>query len=216
MSSLHSSAAPRWLSDEEAPMADSFARTLRAFAEQKRAEARPRSSPATPITQPRPLRPLGPLQQGPEKAPAGKTPGAKIGQAPPATTARPQETEAEDAVAQPAKKAVAHKAPRPRKTPLLTRAWGWLQKRSAFSAKKQLRVCEMVSLGEKRFVAVVQIQEQKFLIGGGSSGVSLLAELDGETEPDLGAALENEESPSEGEELSRILASIASAGGRLR
>ena len=67
----------------------------------------------------------------------------------------------------------ARKPPRPQNAPLLARAWGWLQKQNAFSANKQLHVCESVSLGEKRFVAVVQIDGQKFLIGGGASGVSV-------------------------------------------
>jgi len=44
--------------------------------------------------------------------------------------------------------------------------------------EKQLRVSETVPLGEKRFVAVLQCEGRKFLIGGGSSGVSLLTSLD--------------------------------------
>ncbi len=40
-----------------------------------------------------------------------------------------------------------------------------------------LRVCENVSLGEKRFVAVVQVDDERFLIGGSSSSVSLLTRL---------------------------------------
>ncbi|HTV16385.1 MAG TPA: flagellar biosynthetic protein FliO [Acidobacteriaceae bacterium] len=43
---------------------------------------------------------------------------------------------------------------------------------------KQLRVAETISLGDKRFVAVVHVDGQKFLIGGGTSGVSLLTQLD--------------------------------------
>jgi flagellar biogenesis protein FliO len=44
-------------------------------------------------------------------------------------------------------------------------------------ARKSLRVCESVSLGEKRFVAVVQVDEERFLIGGSSGSVSLLSRL---------------------------------------
>ena len=44
----------------------------------------------------------------------------------------------------------------------------------AQQARKNLRVCEKVSLGEKRFVAVVQVDEERFLIGGSSGSVSLL------------------------------------------
>jgi flagellar biogenesis protein FliO len=44
-------------------------------------------------------------------------------------------------------------------------------------ARKNLKVCENVSLGEKRFVAVIQIDDERFLIGGSSSSVSLLTRL---------------------------------------
>jgi hypothetical protein len=67
--------------------------------------------------------------------------------------------------------------PRPLRGGLLTRAWMWLQKNNKFTSTKQLRVSETVSLGEKRFVALVDIDGQKFLIGGGASGVSLLTPL---------------------------------------
>lgn len=60
----------------------------------------------------------------------------------------------------------------------LVRAWAFLNRKCALSATKQLRVAETVSLGEKRFVAVVHVAGQKFLIGGGAQGVSLLTQLD--------------------------------------
>jgi len=44
--------------------------------------------------------------------------------------------------------------------------------------KKRLRVCETVSLGEKRFVAVIQVDGEQFLVGGSSSSISTLAHLD--------------------------------------
>lgn len=44
-------------------------------------------------------------------------------------------------------------------------------------AARQLRLCESVSLGEKRVVAVIQYEGQKFLVGGGAHGVNLLARL---------------------------------------
>ena len=44
-------------------------------------------------------------------------------------------------------------------------------------AARQLRVCESLSLGEKRLIAVVQYDKQKFLIGGGTQSVTLLARL---------------------------------------
>ncbi len=44
--------------------------------------------------------------------------------------------------------------------------------------KKRLRVCETVSLGEKRFVAVIEVDRQQFLVGGAASSVATLARLE--------------------------------------
>jgi hypothetical protein len=63
-------------------------------------------------------------------------------------------------------------------TSSLNRAFSWLRKRCAQRPTKQLRVTETISLGDKRFVAVVQFDDRKFLIGGGSTGVALLTSLD--------------------------------------
>ncbi|MGH9538524.1 MAG: flagellar biosynthetic protein FliO [Terriglobales bacterium] len=64
---------------------------------------------------------------------------------------------------------------------LLLQAWSvfkWIAQRArAQQARKNLRVCESVSLGEKRFVAVVQVDAERFLIGGSSSSVSMLTRL---------------------------------------
>jgi hypothetical protein len=57
------------------------------------------------------------------------------------------------------------------------RAWAWVQTRYAQTAIKRLRVAETVSLGEKRFVSIVNVEGREFLIGGGASGVTLLAQL---------------------------------------
>ena len=40
-------------------------------------------------------------------------------------------------------------------------------------------MAETVSLGEKRFVAVIQIDGSQYLIGGGPTNVALLAKLNG-------------------------------------
>jgi flagellar biogenesis protein FliO len=57
-------------------------------------------------------------------------------------------------------------------------AFKWIAQRArAQQARKNLRVCESVSLGEKRFVAVVQVDEERFLIAGSSGSVSLLTRL---------------------------------------
>ena len=48
--------------------------------------------------------------------------------------------------------------------------------------ERRLRVCEMLALGEKRFVAVVEYGPQKFLLAGTSQNISLLRHLGAETE----------------------------------
>jgi len=63
---------------------------------------------------------------------------------------------------------------------LWARLSGWWRQAGARSRHRRLRLCETLSLGEKRFVAVVQFETQRFLIGGGASSVNLLARL-GET-----------------------------------
>lgn len=61
----------------------------------------------------------------------------------------------------------------------LMEAWQWLRhKASSHQEKKRLRVCESVSLGEKRFVAVIQVDGQQFLVGGSSTSISTLAQLE--------------------------------------
>jgi Flagellar biosynthesis protein, FliO len=62
---------------------------------------------------------------------------------------------------------------------LLAQGWNWTQQRlKSPRAKKRLRVCESVSLGEKRFVAVIQVDGEQFLVGGSASSVSTLAHLE--------------------------------------
>jgi len=43
---------------------------------------------------------------------------------------------------------------------------------------RRLRLSETLSLGEKRFLAVVQFQHQEFLVGGTGQSIALLARLD--------------------------------------
>jgi hypothetical protein len=59
----------------------------------------------------------------------------------------------------------------------LARAWSFLHAKYKTSTMKRLRVSETISLGEKRFVAIVAVEGREFLIGGGVSGMSLLAQL---------------------------------------
>jgi len=59
---------------------------------------------------------------------------------------------------------------------LLSRAFSFL--RAGAAPTKQLRLVETISLGEKRFAAILYADGRRFLVGGGTAGVSLLAPLD--------------------------------------
>ena len=48
---------------------------------------------------------------------------------------------------------------------------------SRHSLQKRMRVCESVSLGEKRFLAIVRVDSESLLLGGAPGNVSLLARL---------------------------------------
>jgi flagellar biogenesis protein FliO len=52
---------------------------------------------------------------------------------------------------------------------------------------KTLRLCESLPLGERRFVAVVEFEKARFLMGGTASSLVLLARL-----PDSGGRAEDE------------------------
>ncbi|HEY6292736.1 MAG TPA: flagellar biosynthetic protein FliO [Terriglobia bacterium] len=43
--------------------------------------------------------------------------------------------------------------------------------------KNDIHLCETLSLGEKRFLAVVLVEQQKFLVGGAGNSINLLAKL---------------------------------------
>jgi len=61
----------------------------------------------------------------------------------------------------------------------LTKTWNWTQQKlKSNQLKKRLRVCESVSLGDKRFIAVIQVDGEQFLVGGSSSSVATLAHLE--------------------------------------
>jgi flagellar biogenesis protein FliO len=54
----------------------------------------------------------------------------------------------------------------------------------AFSRRgeQRLRMCEMLQLGEKRFIAVVEYGQDKFLVAGTPQTISLLKKFDGNCE----------------------------------
>lgn len=58
----------------------------------------------------------------------------------------------------------------------LTALWESLLRLSR-RAPKRLRLCESLPLGERRFVAVVEFERARFLVGGTSSSLVLLSRL---------------------------------------
>ncbi len=68
---------------------------------------------------------------------------------------------------------------------LLTTVWRNLRRHlRPHRRPHSLRVCDVASLGEKRFVAIVQYGRRRFLVGGGAGSVSLLSKLDHEDLPE--------------------------------
>jgi hypothetical protein len=61
--------------------------------------------------------------------------------------------------------------------------WRWLRRHGsgllAARAVRRLRLVETLSLGEKRFVSIVKVDGEQFLLGGSASSLTLLAKLDG-------------------------------------
>jgi flagellar biogenesis protein FliO len=47
---------------------------------------------------------------------------------------------------------------------------------------RRLRLCESLALGEKRFVAVVQFEKLRYLVGGTGSSITMLSQLPDSTE----------------------------------
>ena len=59
-------------------------------------------------------------------------------------------------------------------------AWKWLERRrSAHFAARRLHVAETLSLGEKRFVSIIEVDGTQYLIGGSAENVQLLSRLEG-------------------------------------
>lgn len=61
----------------------------------------------------------------------------------------------------------------------ISHSWKYIRTQQvARSSCKRLQVAETVSLGEKRFVAVIRVDGREFLVGGGATNVALLTQLD--------------------------------------
>lgn len=59
-----------------------------------------------------------------------------------------------------------------------SRALGFLSSIRFAPKTRRLQIQESLSLGEKRFLAVVEFEGQRFLVGGGRQSVTLLTKLD--------------------------------------
>lgn len=78
-----------------------------------------------------------------------------------------------------------------RRAPLLALLAGWLERAASrlFAglgrrpSLRQLRLAETVSLGDKRFVALVEVGPERFLIGGTSQALTVLGQLRPEPAP---------------------------------
>ena len=116
------------------------------------------------------LREAKPMEYAPMSSPTGTSSLASFG------TTRKIEALRRQQVRRMPRSRMITEAVEPPQPGLLSRAFSWLKVRSA--APKQLNVLETVSLGEKRFAAILQADGRRYLIGGGTTNVTLLAQLD--------------------------------------
>lgn len=65
-----------------------------------------------------------------------------------------------------------------------------LARPSLWKRRRELRVCETLSLGNRNFLAVVGYQDQRFLIAGTATSISLLADVT--REPAVGGEVEEQ------------------------
>ena len=61
----------------------------------------------------------------------------------------------------------------------LKNLWQWSTHAVKIRKPRRLRVCETLSLGDRRFLAVVEFDHQEFLVGGTGSSLELMARLQG-------------------------------------
>ncbi len=53
----------------------------------------------------------------------------------------------------------------------------WYRSFNKTRAERRLRMCDTLSLGDRRFVALIELDGEKFLVGGGATSVALLASV---------------------------------------
>lgn len=52
-----------------------------------------------------------------------------------------------------------------------------LRRRGLGARSRRLRLCETLPLGDRRFVALIQVDDQEFLIGASATNIQLLTQL---------------------------------------
>ena len=67
--------------------------------------------------------------------------------------------------------------PQPAWAAVLKNAWQWVRRAASVRKGRRLRVCETLSLGERRFLAIIEFDRQEFLVGGSGNSLELLARL---------------------------------------
>jgi len=91
--------------------------------------------------------------------------------------------------------------------------WNRMRRMSSRGAKR-LRLAESLGLGDRRFVAVVEFEEERFLLGGTASSLVLLARLGAVPQPEEQEQEQEEE--KEEERGQTPLNALWSGGGAAR
>jgi flagellar biogenesis protein FliO len=70
------------------------------------------------------------------------------------------------------------------------RKWGL--KRLPGSGGNRMKIEETLALGERRYVSILKVDDERFLIASYPQGIGLLGRLDGSAEPGFGAELDQQ------------------------
>lgn len=62
-------------------------------------------------------------------------------------------------------------------TEFIRNAFGRIARPSLWKRRRELSICETLSLGNRNFVALIGYQDQRFLIAGTANSISLLADV---------------------------------------
>jgi flagellar biogenesis protein FliO len=74
----------------------------------------------------------------------------------------------------------------------------WYVRKQRGAMPNRLRITDKAALGKNTWVAVIEVDEQRFLIGAGDSGVGLISELEALPDAVVAPATNSGEVPSNG------------------